>query len=419
MKQDLPYVVVIDIDHINGLQTARIFNERKIKVIGIAGDLNHYCAKTNTCEKIIKSNTKSEELINTLVSIGDQFKEKPVLIPSQDTSVLLVSRNREKLEPFYRISLPSKEVVEMLMDKPSFYEFATKENLPIAKYFLVHNRNEAAQAVEKLNFPCIIKPPIKSPLWAEHTKIKAFKVHDRDEYFKIYDMCSPWADVLMAQEWIEGTDVDLYSCNCYFNDKNEPLVSFIAKKLRQYPPVTGNTSLGIECRADEVEQTALEMFKKVNYHGLGYVEMKRDVRTGKYYIIEPNIGRPTGRSALAEAAGVEILYTLYADKVGLPLPENRKQKYLDVKWIQIRTDLMSAFYYWKKGELTISDYFKSLKGKKFYAVYSLKDIQPFLAEIKTGIKVIFDGIFKKNSAKENKTTEKSKTSPAILEKAKL
>ena len=40
---------------------------------------------------------------------------------------------------------------------------------------------------------------------------------------------------------------------------------------------------------------------------LGYVEAKRDVRTGRHYLIEPNIGRPTGRSAIAEAGGVELL----------------------------------------------------------------------------------------------------------------
>lgn len=421
MKKDLPYVVVIDIDHINGLQTARIFHDRKIKVVGIAGDLKHYCAQTRVCERIVRSNTKSEELIDTLVEIANQFESKPVLIPSQDTSVLLVSRNREKLEPFYRISLPSKEVVEMLMDKPSFYEFAAKENLPIAKYFLVHNRNEADEAVKKLNFPCIVKPPIKSPLWAENTKIKAYKIYDIDEFFRVYDMCAPWADVLMVQEWIEGTDVDLYSCNCYFNLKNEPLVSFIAKKIRQYPPVTGNTSLGIECRADEVKEIALEMFRKVNYHGLGYVEMKRDARTGKYYIIEPNIGRPTGRSALAEAAGVEILYTLYCEKVGLPLPEQREQKYLNVKWIQIRTDLMSAYYYWKKGELSLADYFKSINGKKFYAVFSLKDPKPFFSEIVTGIKVIFDSLFNKTTNKKEFAEKKKKAenTPETFEKAKL
>ena len=246
------------------MQTARIFHDRKVRVIGIANDLNHYCAKTNVCEKIIRSNTKSEELIETLISIADQFESRPVLIPCQDTSVLLVSRNRKKLEQYYRISLPEEEVVEMLMDKPKFYEYASRENLPIAKYFLVRNRNEAKEASKNLNFPCIIKPPIKSALWESNTKIKAYKVFSPEEFLNVYDMIANWAEILLAQEWIEGTDVDLYSCNCYFNANSKPLVSFISKKLRQYPPVTGNTSLGIECKAHEVLDTTLELYKKVN-----------------------------------------------------------------------------------------------------------------------------------------------------------
>ena len=47
-KNNLPYVVVIDIDHINGLQTARLFAERKVPVIGIANNLKNYPAKLVT-----------------------------------------------------------------------------------------------------------------------------------------------------------------------------------------------------------------------------------------------------------------------------------------------------------------------------------------------------------------------------------
>ncbi|HKZ01966.1 MAG TPA: hypothetical protein VJ180_06995, partial [Pyrinomonadaceae bacterium] len=64
------------------------------------------------------------------------------------------------------------------------------------------------------------------------------------------------------------------------------------------------------------------MFQSVNYRGLGYVEMKRDVNTGKHFIIEPNIGRPTGRSAIAEAGGVAMLYAAYCDTVQRTLPVN-------------------------------------------------------------------------------------------------
>ena len=395
MKKNLPFVVVIDIDHINGLQTARIFAERKIPVVGIANNLKNYPAKTRVCEKIVQADTKSNELADKLIAIAGMFEEKPLLIPSQDNSVLIVSRNRKRLEPFYKIALPSEDTVEMLMDKPSFYQFAIKENLPVAKYYLVSNKVEAEKAADKLNFPCIIKPPMRYPSWEGNTNIKAYKVYDRDEFMETYEMCADWADVLMAQEWIEGTDVDLYSCNCYFNNNNESLVSFIAKKLRQYPPVTGNTSLGVECRADEVRDISLDMFKRVNYHGLGYVEMKRDVNTGKYYIIEPNIGRPTGRSAIAEAGGVELLYTMYCDKMNLPLPVEREQKYTGVKWIHLRADLMSSYYYWKKGELSLKDWLDSMKGKKYYAVLSLKDPRPFLSEAIIAFKVSVSTIFKK------------------------
>jgi predicted ATP-grasp superfamily ATP-dependent carboligase len=181
----------------------------------------------------------------------------------------------------------------------------------------------------------------------------------------------------MVQEWIEGNDADLYSCNCYFNGSAEPLVTFIARKLRQWPPETGTSCLGEECRNDVVLETSIRLFKSVNYNGLGYVEMKRDQRTGQHYIIEPNIGRPTGRSAIAEAGGVELLFTKYCDLVNLPLPENREQMYEGVKWIYFMHDIQSAFYYWRRGELTFRDWRQSIRGSKNDAVFSWKDPAPF------------------------------------------
>lgn len=71
--------------------------------------------------------------------------------------------------------------------------------------------------------------------------------------------------------------------------------------------------------------------------------MKRDPETGRQYAIEANVGRPTGRSAIAEAGGVELLHTMYCDVAGLPLPNGRTQTYKGTKWIDVRHDLQSAF----------------------------------------------------------------------------
>jgi D-aspartate ligase len=125
----------------------------------------------------------------------------------------------------------------------------------------------------------------------------------------------------------------------------------------------------------------MRLFAGVGYRGLGYLEMKQHARTGRHLIIEPNIGRPTGRSAIAEAGGVELLYTAYCDMVGLPLPAARQQRYLGVKWIDDRRDVQSALYFLRRGELTIGDWLRSVRGPKSHAVVSRSDPAPFAYDL--------------------------------------
>ena len=376
-KSKLPYAIVIGLDCITGLQSARILARHGVPVIGLAKDLNNFCCKTKVCEKILQVNTASEDLIVFLESIGPTLEQKAVLFPCTDMSVLTLSRHRQRLLQWYHIALPKPEVVEMLMDKVSFSTHAQKEGLPIPRTFFLKNRIDAEVAASELTFPCIMKPPMKTPTWEKNTRAKVYKIASQKEFLELYDQCSDWADLLMAQEWIEGDDSSLYSCNCYFSSDSEPLVTFIARKIRQWPVETGTSCLGEEVRNDVVLEESIRLFRSVNYHGLGYVEMKRDVRTGKHYIIEPNIGRPTGRSAIAETGGVELLYTKYCDLLNLPLPANREQKYLGVKWMYLRHDIQSALYYWWNGKLTLREWWRSIRGRKMDAVFSWNDQAPF------------------------------------------
>jgi predicted ATP-grasp superfamily ATP-dependent carboligase len=304
---------------------------------------------------------------------------------------LLISKNRQRLEPWFRITLPQHETVDMLMDKISFLTYAQEHGLPVPKTYFLESRSDAEKAAKELTFPCILKPPIKSSIWQKNTKAKVFKASSAEELLDLYDHCSQWADLLMVQEWVEGTDADLYSCNCYFDGNSEPKVTFIARKIRQWPPETGTSCLGEECRNDIVLEETLRLFRGVSYRGLGYLEMKQDKRTGKHFIIEPNIGRPTGRSAIAEAGGVELVYTNYCDAFGWPLPEDRVQKYTGVKWIYLRRDIQSALFYWRRGELTLRGWWHSWRGRKAYAVFAWTDPLPFFEDVRRAIRLVFNG----------------------------
>ena len=119
-----PYAVVIGLESIVGLQTARILKKRGVPVIAVTDDPSSYCCRTNVCEQIIPAEAGSEGLIKVLEALAQNLKEKAVLYPCTDMNVLHVSRNRHRLEDNYHVLLPATDVVETLMDKISFYGYA-------------------------------------------------------------------------------------------------------------------------------------------------------------------------------------------------------------------------------------------------------------------------------------------------------
>ena len=380
-----PYAIIIGLESIQGLQSARILVQRNVPVIGIASNPRHYASRTRVCDEILFANTSTEEFIQVLEMLGPKLSQKAVLFPCYDESVLLVSRLRQRLEKWYNIVLPPPEIVEMLTDKISFYTFAQEEGLPIPRSFFLYCLADAEEAARQLSYPCLLKPPSRPDTWKRHTRRKAFKVSNAEEFLAIYDHYHGWIDALIAQEWIEGNDSNLYTCNCYFGATDEPLVTFVSRKLRQWPPETGQGCLSVEDRDDTVVLETIRLFRSVPYRGLGYLEMKRDERTGRYFIIEANVGRPTGRSALAEAGGVELLYTMYCDALGWPLPANREQKYTGVKWIHVLRDIQSALHYVRRGQLTFRKWWQSVQGPKTDALFSWSDPAPFFTALAKAI----------------------------------
>ncbi len=376
-----PAAVVLGLDTITGLQSARILAARGVPVIGVTNDLGHYACRTRACTRVVQADLRSEDVVDVLVRLGPELGDRAALFPCTDLTVLQISQNRERLAQWYHVALPEHSVVEMLMDKVGFLQHALENDLPIPGTVLIDDRADAERAARTLTFPVALKPPLKSAVWQSHTSAKAFQVEDGEELLEVYDRIAPWSDRFIAQEWVDGGVDSLYSCNAYFGAGSRPLVTFVARKLRQWPPHTGTSALGEECRNDEVLQETLRLFAGVDYRGLAYVEMKQDARTGRHLIIEPNIGRPTGRSAIAEAGGVELLYTAYTDMVGLPLPAARQQRYVGAKWIDDRRDVQSALYFFRRGELTVGDWWRSVRGPKWHAVLSRSDPEPFVHDV--------------------------------------
>ncbi len=387
-----PPAVVVGLDCMTGLQTAHILAYRHaVPVIGVAKNRRHPCCRTRSCQEIHFADTGGPGLTAALGRLGPRLPARAVLYPCTDLSVLEISRCRSHLEQWYHILLPPADIVEMLVDKIGFYGFARKHGFVVPSTFLLRSADDVGEAARQLSYPAVLKPSVKLPEWERHMSAKAFVVRDAGELRALYDRCAGYAEALLVQEWVHGDDSPNYTCNAYFGADGQPLVTFVTRKLREWPPVAGTGCLGQECRNDLVLQETVRFFQAVRHRGFGYMEMKLDTRLGKYFLIEPNIGRPTGRSATAEAAGVDFLYTQYCDALGWPLPERREQRYTGVKWVYLRRDFQSALTSWRRGRLTLRDWLRSLRGPKVEALFSWKDPAPFFADLLKGAGVLLKG----------------------------
>src|SRR3990172_7852497 len=161
LQNESPYAIVICLDSLSGIQTARILARRGVPVIGIAKNSSHFACRTNVCEKILITDTDSDELIHTLETLRPALKDKAVLFPCSDTSVLVLARHQEELDASYHVMLPPASVIEMMVDKVRFYQFAQEHNFPITETSFLCSRSEAEEAARKLTFPVILKPPYR------------------------------------------------------------------------------------------------------------------------------------------------------------------------------------------------------------------------------------------------------------------
>lgn len=374
--------VVVGLDCVTGLQSTRLLAERGVPVIGVAANPHHFCVRSRVPRRKVIAPTQGEGLLRALEQLAPRLPGGTAfLLPCTDGAVLTISRERDRLADAYRFVLPAHETIERLMDKVGFAELAEAHRLPIPPTVILRSRQDAERAARTLAFPAVMKPGLKTPDWLANSRAKVYRVESGPELLTVYDQVGEWTPTLIAQSWVDGGEDALYSCNAYFDREGRPLVTFVARKIRQWPPDTGTSSLGVEVRDDTVLATATRLFTSVGYSGLAYLEMKRDSRHGEYAMIEANLGRPTGRSAIAERGGVELLLTAYRDALGLPLPAAREQHYEGVKWIYWRHDLQAAAVAMRRRSLSPVEWWRSVRGPSIEAVASLRDPGPMVAEL--------------------------------------
>jgi D-aspartate ligase len=303
---------------LNGLGVVRSLARGRMPIYLI--DSRRHCAArwSRHCQYLRVSSVEGPELIDALVDLGHRLNCRPVLILTGDHSVNAVSERREQLEPLYRISLPSREMVRTLADKARFQQLAEREGFAVPRTITVESAADLVR-LDGLNPPLVVKPSDKR-LVLDGVLERAVRAATHAHARRAASLMLARTHSLIVQEWVAGPDSELHFALFSCDSKGVPVGIFVGRKLLCSPPAIGNTALCVAApeAASELTAMTLRFIARTGYRGLGSLEFKRESSTGRFVIIEPTVGRTDWQEELATLCGVNLPLRTYLAEIGRP-----------------------------------------------------------------------------------------------------
>ncbi|HCF92556.1 MAG TPA: hypothetical protein DER58_08815 [Firmicutes bacterium] len=326
----------------------------------------------------------SEKMLLMLERIAGEVPGKKVLFPDNDKFADFIYLNSERLSPdFVWLMPPDLESYRSLSDKTHLVDSAAKAGVPFPKTVIPSSSEDLRKWCDSSLFPIVIKP-INSPAFAAHFKRKGFIADNMEEAIRFFKSAADAGFETIAQELIPGGIESLITVYLYRSRRGKTIVSFVGKKVRQYPVDLGTASLYVSEAHPEAVILSKKLLDLNDYQGIADVEFKKDSRDGLYKVIEVN-GRVPMFSGIERGTGIPLSVHIYNDLAGKEALEGLSEPLSGdrTRWLYAAKDAIAALSMLRKKELSLFQAVHShFAGPKTYAIWAVDDPGPGFAFLK-------------------------------------
>ncbi|GAO28535.1 hypothetical protein JCM15548_1641 [Geofilum rubicundum JCM 15548] len=341
------------IDH--GYAIGKSLHQHGIKTVGFFPSSKNFEYFSRLPYKKYVTPQNNEERLEQLISAAKEFSTKPVLIINNESFYPFIYQYLDELKQYFSFELPEKGILNTLLEKDLFNEFALKNNIRIPVSVEVSHQEPVNQnTFAHLQFPLVIKPKYRSPDWAAKYKFrKAFVAKSLKESVSICQELFEVVDRLVVQEWIPGPDSNVFFCLTYLTAQGQVLETFCGQKIHQHPILLGNTSSAIPTKNKAIEQETLRILKLSGTSGFCSVEFKKHEITGQYYVIEPTVGRIDRQQYVSSVSNKDVVLSAYCHLANIPLIKKRStsDQYIYIEeTLQLKSFLDYRYYKSKESE---------------------------------------------------------------------
>lgn len=380
-----------------GIFLMRHFPKFKIESYGFESDVNELGFKSRFgIKKICPDPEKNtNEFLEFMIKQRSKFNLNPVLIPTADKFVLPLNDFYEELSKYYLYTLPKDNLLRKLTSKKSTYELAVQYGFPAPKTCFTKDSEELEKFSKEVEFPCILKPEFPESWRSGYLEEfvngeKVIIVNSKEELFSRYDVIKKYDDRVIVQEIIKGEDKNLHYFVSYFDKNQNCAGSFTGIKERIAPVNFGSASYVNLVYNEELKNMSVEWLKKLKFRGISGIEVKKDVRDGKFKLIEVN-PRFGLWDEIGAKFGIDVAMMSYNELLGKQITpvENKR---INIRWISVHRDIRASAEYVSRGILPLSKIISSYLDFPIYiADMRLNDL-PLTFYL---IKKLFKGIFRK------------------------
>jgi predicted ATP-grasp superfamily ATP-dependent carboligase len=323
----------------------------------------------------VLSGAASEEQVMRALAEQRKLIGRAVLVPIDDAASVFVDEYADELREQYLFPVQPHGLPEMLASKRAMYEMCLAHDIATPWSAFPTSEEELVGHTSEMSFPVVLKV-IKAedaPPNARPVTIAA----DADELLHAYRaMCRSDGSNVMLQEYIPGMPESVWMFNGYFDRDSQCKIGMTGKKLRQAPPYTGSTSLGVCVANDTVHDTTVRLMRALGYRGILDIGYRYDARDGKYKLLDVNPRIGGSFRLFVGGDGMDVLRALYLDLTGQQVPPTSGSE--GRRWMVQPIDLASSIAYRMRRDITLAAWIRSFKGVREEAWFAFDDPLPFL-----------------------------------------
>lgn len=223
-----------------------------------------------------------------------------VILPIGAKSVKLIAYHRNEIENYCKVPIADYDKISICLEKTKTYSLAHDIGLNVPETWSFSSVEELTNNLQDIIFPVVVKGD------SEIVKDKPMYAFNKDE---LLDILKIWGSNIrffkkifpIIQQYIEGSGYGFFAL--YQNGVCKRI--FMHKRIRQTPPSGGASCCAVSIFEEDLKQAGMHILDALDWHGVAMVEFKREIHTGKLYLMEIN-PKFWGSLDLALASGVNF-----------------------------------------------------------------------------------------------------------------